>query len=244
MRRWIFALFLLANIGLLLWGAQYLEPERAIPTQVPSDVEPEHMKLLSEVPQGQLTPRPKPPPPPPPPAPPPPSVEGGAVCYRLGPVADGAQAANLERALGAQGLSFTKREEAGQEVTTYRVYLPPFRSKAEAERKRRDLTRLGFRDHALIQDPGLENAVSLGLFSIEDNARSHLQRLADKGVKAELQRLQQNRPVIWFELAPASIDTLGRLKPMAAGIPGAQVDEIPCPAPIVPVPAAEPAGAG
>ena len=234
MRRWIFALLLLANIGLLLWGAQYIEPERATPTPAPPDVNPERMPLLSEVPPNQRIARPKPPPPPPPP--PPPVSEGGPICHRLGPVADGAQAAGLERTLSAQGLAFTKREEAAQEVTVYRVYLPPLRSKAEVERKRRELTQLGFRDHALIQDEGLENAISLGLFSVESNARNHLRRLADKGVRAELQTLQQIRPVYWFELAPAGSTRafVSRLQGMLEGIAGAQVGEIPCPAPVPP----------
>ena len=232
MRRWIFALFLLANIGLLLWGVQYIEPERATPAQAPPEIQPERMKLLSEVPPAQLTKRPKPPPPTPPPAPAPASA--GEVCYRLGPVADAAQAMNLERVLGAQGLGFTKREEAGQPITAYRVYLPSFRSKAEAERKRRELTRLGFRDHALLQDEGLENAISLGLYSVEENAQNHLKRLADKGVRAELLKMQQSRPVYWFELAPAGPERAARLTPMVDGIPGAQVGEIPCPAPVLP----------
>jgi hypothetical protein len=242
MRRWIFALLLLANIGLFLWGVQYIEPERVTPAQTPQEIHPERMPLVAEVPPGKLAARPKPPPPPPPP--PPPVTEGGPICHRLGPVVDGAHATALERTLGAQGLAFTKREEAAREVTVYRVYLPPLRSRAEAERWRRELTQLGFRDHALIQDEGLENAVSLGLFTIETNARNHLKRLADKGVKAELQALQQMRSVYWFELAPAGSTPafVARLQAMLEGVAGAHVDEIPCPAPVLPeLPTIQPA---
>jgi hypothetical protein len=244
MRRWIFALLVLANVGMFLWGVQYLEPERPTPSQLPPDIRPEQMQLVSEMPPNALTARPKPPPPPPTPAPAP--LAEGRICYRLGPVADATQAMNLERALAAQALAFTKREEPGPRIIIYRVYLPPFASKAEAERKRRDLTRLGFRDHALIQEEGFHNAISLGLFTVEANAQNHMRRLAEKGIKAQMQTQEQVRTVFWFELAPVVANDLpARLKPLLEPIAGARVGDIPCPAPVQPPsPTSEPAGAG
>lgn len=225
----------LANVGVLLWGVQYVEPERPTPPPAPSDIRADDMKLLSELPAHKLATRSKSPPPEPTPVVPPPIVEAG-VCHRLGPVADAAAAKKAEQTLAAESLPFTKREEQVPGPVTYRVYLPPFSSRAEAERKRRELTRLGFRDHALMQEPDFENAVSLGVFSVEENAQNHLKRLAEKGVKAEMLAQESKRNVAWFEIAsrvPRN-DTGARLKRLVDAIAGAEVSEIPCPAPALP----------
>lgn len=231
MRRWIFAVLALLNLGLLLWGVQYLEPERPARTEAPDEVNPERMKLLSELPPNKLVARPKPPPPPPPVA-----IADGQLCYRVGPIAEAEQLKKIETALGAQQLPFTKREETARAVAGYRVFLPSFASRDEAERRRRELTRAGFRDHALMHDDGFQNAISLGLFSVEANARAHLQRLAEKKIKAEMQTVEQTRTVHWLEVTPAENTTgvLDRLKSMLEGVVGAGVGEMPCPAPVVP----------
>lgn len=242
MRRWIFALLVLANVGLLMWGMQYLEPERPARTEAAAEVNPERMKLLSEVPANKLVARPKPPPPPPPE----PTAEGQA-CYRLGPIAETAQMKKVEAALAEQSLVFTKREEVTRSVTGYRVFLPSFGSRDEAERRRRELTKLGFRDHALMQDEGFQNGVSLGMFTVEVNAQNHLKRLAEKGVKAEMLPVEQQRTVHWLEVAPidATADLSSRLKSVLDGVTGADVVEMACPAPVAPAsPVAEPAGSG
>jgi hypothetical protein len=241
-RRWIFAALVLANLGLLLWGAQFLEPERPARTEAADEVNPERMKLLSEIPANKLVARPKPPPPAPPAA-----ANDGRVCYRLGPITDAAKLKQLEQALGARPLAFTKREEATSAVSGYRVFLPSFKSKDEAERKRRELTKLGFRDHALMHEDGFQNAISLGLYSVEENARNHLKRLADKGVTAEMQAIEQTHALYWVEVAPteSATDWPQRLMADLGEIAGADVTEMPCPAPVVPSPAAtEPAQTG
>lgn len=241
MRRWIFAILVLVNLGLFLWGAQYIEPERPALTEAPADVNPDRMKLVSELPPNKLAARPKPAPPPPP-AP----TTDGQVCYRLGPIAEAAQLKKLEDALSAQTLAFTKRDETTRSVTGYRVFLPSFPSREQAERRRRELTKLGFRDHALMQDDGFQNAISLGLFSVEENAQNRLKSLAEKGVKAELRAEEETRTAHWLEVAPPkeAADVQAKLKTMLGEIQGANLTETPCPAPVTPVaPVAEPPAA-
>ncbi|HKQ30609.1 MAG TPA: hypothetical protein VJS66_04915, partial [Burkholderiales bacterium] len=230
MRRWLFAAFVLANLGLLLWGIQYVEPERPVQAQVYEEINSDKMRLLSEVPQGKLVPRPKPAPPLPSPA------VDGQICYRIGPLVGAAQAKTIEESPQAQSLAFARREDNSTTVTAYRVFLPPFASKAQAEQKRRELTRLGFSDHAVMQDDGLRNAISLGIFSVEANARSRLQSLLEKGVVATIEPVEQLRTVYWLELRPAASDTdlLARLRSLLEGVAGAAVVDFPCPAPAVP----------
>ncbi len=232
MRRWIFAALVLANLGLLMWGMQYLEVERPAASETQEPVRPEKMKLVKD--SGPKKPREKTPAPSD--AAPPPRVDASLisvpVCYRLGPFHDVAQTQKVEAALVAQSLVFMKREEAARTVTGYRVYLPPFPSKDAAERKRRELTKLGFKDHAVMHDEGLDNAISLGLYAVEANAQSHIKRLAQKGVQAMLQSLEQTRPSYWFELAPLTPapDVGARLGTLLVGISGADAREFTCPA--------------
>jgi hypothetical protein len=233
MRRWIFAALVLANLGVFLWGIQYIEPERPAQIQAYEEINSDKMRLLSEVPQGKLVPRPKPAPPPPPI----PTVDGLA-CYRIGPLAEATQVKTVEDALQKQSLAFTRRDESITTVAGYRVFLPPFASKEQAEQKRRELTQLGFSDHAVMQEEGYRNAVSLGLFAVEANAQSHLRRLVQVGVVATIQPIQQKRNVTWLELHPnESADQVsGRLKAVLETAPGMDVVQIPCPASFVPQP--------
>ncbi len=252
MRRWIFAALVLANLGLLMWGWFYLEAERPAVPEAQPPIHPEKMRLLKEAASNRPGARVKPP------APinaesnsnsvPPPvsveKIETSPVCYRLGPLPDTTQAQRIEQALSGIPLSFTRREETTHTVTGFRVYLPPFPSKEDAERKRRELTRLGFKDHALLQEEGFHNAISLGQFSVEANAQNRLKQLVQKGVQqAKVQPLEQTRAVYWIELAPTdpTPDLRARFKAMLDGVSGAEVQQKPCP---VPPPTSEPTPPG
>ena len=191
--RLLFAMLVLANVGLYMWATWYKDPPPAPVAPARSPIAPEKMRLLSE-PGVQLTTR-KTTPPPPPPV----QTADGDSCFALGPFTgkDAAQAAATQ----LQGWQINPSERAEQEQLTaaYRVYLPPFPSKQDAERKRRELTRLGFTDHALIHEEGLDNAISLGLFSVEANARLRLRQLAAKGVVAVFQSLPSTRNLYWLD---------------------------------------------
>lgn len=235
MRRWIFAALVLVNLGLFMWGWFYLEADRPAVPEAQPQIHPEKMRLLTEGAPGPPAARPKPPPPIA-------KTEASPDCYRLGPLLEPVQAQRIEAALAGIPLSFTRRAEATRTVTGYRVYLPPFPSKEDAERRRRELTRLGFKDHALMHEEGFENAISLGLFSVETNAQKRFRELAQKGVhQAKLQAIEQSGTVYWIDLAPVADpapDLRARLKTLLEGISGAEVRQLPCVAPSAPTPPA------
>lgn len=222
--RWLFAALVLVNLGLLMWASWYKEEWRAPSAPSRPEVNREQLKLLAE-PGVRLEPR---------------ATRSGAAqalvpaspaaCYRLGPFAQREQAARAEARLGELRLAFVQREETRETPKGYRVYLPPFPTREAAEARRAELTRLGFRDHAVIQEEGMQNAVSLGVFAVEANARSHLEKLAAKGIRAELQPILQRRSVYWVELhgevVHAVLDTLRRESWGAE----AGLHETPCPA--------------
>jgi hypothetical protein len=227
MSKWLAAALVLANLGAWMWIRWHAEqpgeveapPERA-------EINPEKLRLVSE--RGvRLVPRPAPPAAPPATAAEPGSAAAAVVCARLGPFATEEAAARAGAVLSERQLAFERHKEERRTVTGYRITLPPFPSRQAAEAKRAELTRLGFRDHAVIQEEGMANALSLGVYSIEANAQRHLQRLAARGVSARLQTLHQTRTVHWLELR-LDARTVEELRKQAWGGEAALVTET-CP---------------
>lgn len=224
--KWLFATFVLANLGLWMWASWYREEpvEESRPARSP--IAAEKMRQLTE-PDVKLTPRK---------TPPPANAElvanAAPDCFRLGPFTETARITQAEARLSEWHLGFARRTEETKTITGYRVYLPPLASKEEAERKRQELTRLGFKDHAVIQEEGWHNAISLGLFSVEANATARVRELADKGVEAGMQPLTQDRTVYWLDLlAPPAPDIVALLKQADWGAKSIQFHESACPSP-------------
>jgi hypothetical protein len=225
MIRWVFALLLLANVALALWIYGH-SGAGAPPDEAPRPaLHAERLKLLAE-PGVKLVPRPKPPAPAAAAAPEP--VATTRACYRAGPYAELEAAVAAGRRLEERGVPAMRRDETRPTVTGYRVYLPPFPSRAAAEARRAELTRLGFRDHALIQQDG-RYAISLGLYSIEANASAHVKRLRAKGINPVLAPIQQARTAYWLELAGDNLFEV--LAGFDWGGAGVGLSEYSCPAP-------------
>ena len=235
--KWLFALLLVANAALFMWGQWYRAPlVDPAPAAPPRDVAPEKIKLLTE-PGVRLLLRSRSEPAPPVPAP-----TAAARCFRLGPFERPETADSAGRTLQAQGFEYQRVAEADAQPAAYHVYLPPLPSRQAAERRRRELTALGFTDHALIQEDGLEHGISLGVFTVESNARARVAQLARRGVEARVRPIPGTRSVHWLTLAPApeGIERLERLAGGDWGVPGVALRQAACaPAPAAP---ARPAG--
>jgi hypothetical protein len=227
MLKWVFAAFVLANVGAAMWLRWYMEPP------VNSDVarpafNADKLKLLGE-PGAKPRARPKPAEP----APEAVSTEPAPACYRAGPYAELDAAVAAGKRLEERGISSMRREETSRAISGYRVFLPPFSSKQAAEARRRELVRMGFTDNALVQEGG-RFGISLGLFSIEVNATNHMKRLSAKGVRARMEPVQHARAAYWLELSGENLfETLKDFDWSAVGV---ALAEYPCAA----LPVAEP----
>ncbi|MGA9031974.1 MAG: SPOR domain-containing protein [Sulfuricaulis sp.] len=224
--KWLFATFVLANIGLWMWASWYKETPIEETRAARAPLALEKMRLLTE-PNVKLTPRK---------TPPPANAELMAnavpVCFHLGPFTDTARVTQAETKLNELHLGFARRTDETKMITGYRVYLPPLASKEAAERKRQELTRLGFKDHAVFQEEGWHNAISLGLFSVEANATARVRELAAKGVEASMQPLTQDRTLYWLDLLePTAQDNIVKLKQADWGAKEVQLHESTCPSP-------------
>src|SRR5204863_8564810 len=132
---------------------------------------------------------------------------GPSACYQLGsfPTLERTRAAGTK--LDEWGLQYERVAELETLGQAYRVILPPLPSREAAEKRRREIAGLGFTDNALIQqEEGMENAISFGIFSIEQNARLRVQQLAQKGVRASIQPVPNVRSIYWLRLAAKAPD--------------------------------------
>lgn len=233
--KWIFATLVLANLGLWMWASWYKETPLEESRVARAPVAPEKMRLFNE-PGVKLVPRKRPPP-----------ANAGLTanvapaCFQIGPFPDVDLVARAESRLRELQLTYSRRAEETRRVTGYQVYLPPLPSPQAAERKRRELTRLGFKDHALIQEEGMQNAISLGRFAVEANAQSRVRELAAKKVQASIQPFQQTRTRYWLDVAVRTpSETADRMKQIDWAAKDVQVQEIACPAGASPPPAKPP----
>jgi len=199
--KWAVGFLVLANVGLLMWGLWYHRP-LVNPIAPQPTIAADKMKLLSE-PGATLIPRA--------PAanstvPSATQLDDRASCYQLGPFPALEKVRFAAGKLDIWGVGYTRVSEFETLGPSYRVFLPPFPSRETAEEKRRELTKLGFTDHAVIQqEEGMENAISLGIFSVEQNAVTRAQQLARRNINASIQPIPNVHPVYWLALtAPAA----------------------------------------
>lgn len=201
--KWIFGILVLANVALYMWGRWYHHSLVDVESPKPKPaVAQEKMKLLSE-PGVHLVPRATDA-----------ATQAGSSkrvasssCFELGPFATLEKARTAGDRLDAWGLGYSRVAEFETLGPSYRVYLPPFPSRKAAERKRRELTKLGFSDHAIIQqEDGMENAISLGIFSVEKNAVARVRQLARKNIHALIQPIPNVHPAYWLVLSQPATD--------------------------------------
>lgn len=181
--KWLFSGLLLANMGMWMWGNWYVTgPVAPVALQARQEIAPEKMLTLEELDQKKLSQRTSPVP----------SqkkltdVTPPRSCYRIGPFPRERDIRSVRKWLADYVVSAVPVEKE-QEVTSYRVYIRPLPSTAVANEMRKKLTRAGFRDHALMYEPGMRNAISLGVFSVKKNAVKHINKLKKKGFKASRQ---------------------------------------------------------
>ncbi|MCR4300130.1 MAG: hypothetical protein NUV51_00800 [Sulfuricaulis sp.] len=223
--KWIFAALVLVNLGLWMWASWYKESPVEESRTAREPVAPEKMRLIIE-PGAKLAPRQAP-------LPTNANLTTGAApaCFHIGPFSDADIVARAETRLNELELTYSRRQEEARTITGYLVYLPPLPSLEAVDRQRRELTRLGFKDHALMQEEGKQNAISLGVFTVEANAASRVRELAARKVQARMQPFELSRKRFWLDVAVNSpSDASDKLGQIDWGEKDVQVQEMACPA--------------
>jgi hypothetical protein len=180
----VFLLLLLANVALFAWqhGAfgRFAEGGRE-PERIARQIDPDRVRVLSEKSVQQLRER----------AaqakaaaavPAAPDLAQPQTCVEFGDFI-GADVPRAETALLKLGLGARQTPRTVEVPGFYLVYLPPFKTRPEAERAAADIAKRGIRDWFVLSDGPLKWGISLGSFRDPELAKAHAAALDKQGVK-------------------------------------------------------------
>jgi SPOR domain len=233
-----FLLLLAANLAVLAWFQNFPAADGAAdPEPARRQISPEKMRVLRdreppESPAAAQKPGAK--------APAPAAAAQGtpaaaaatpaapSACSEWGGFAL-AEAPKAEQALAPLALGARLVQRRSEETAGWWVFLPPQANRATAQKKIAELKALGIEDYFMLQDEGkMRWAISLGIFSTEEAARSRLESLRAKGVRSA-QTGERDTAVskIWFQVRGTDAALLAKLRESAQAFPGTEVRDCP-----------------
>ncbi|MBY0438970.1 MAG: SPOR domain-containing protein [Burkholderiales bacterium] len=217
MMRWLVALLLVANIlfgALVGFGGSSRNPDAQL---LDLQMNAQQVRVVGG---GQDQPAPKGKP-----------AVPGAACLAWGPFAeaDAARARELLSAL-VPAEAVTSREVVG--APSWWVFMPPQKSRAEAQRKMAELKTLGITGYSLVETENeWQNAVDLGVFPSEARAREYLATLQQAGVRsAQVGERRGRAGVEWLVREPGEAVMARVLEIKQANFPESALGAIECPA--------------
>ena len=221
--RTLFLLLVAANLAFFAWARYYADADGATdPEPLRRQLKPGSIRLLTGPELAGLPPlAPRPAREPEPPA-------AAAACIEWGGFAL-AEAPRAEQALEPLALGARLAQRRSEETAGWWVFVPPQPSRAAALKKAAELKSLGVDDFFVIQDEGKTRwAISLGIFSSEDAARSRLEALRAKGVRSAQTGARDTQVAkTWFQLRGAEAAQLARLRETAQAFPGTDLRACP-----------------
>jgi hypothetical protein len=227
--RAFFLLLVLANLVFYAY-AQVARESGGVDRQLPQlQIAPEKIKLLTA--DGKLPVEKRPParkPKPPPKV----ATAAPAACLEWGVFA-GPGVAKAEAALAQLELPAAQIERTVTDTSGYWVHMPPQKTKADADRKVRELKTLGVTELVMVLDPGeWRYAISLGIFRTEEAARGFLAELRKQGVRTAVIARRDNflKQVVFYVREPSPA-TAARLALTQNDFPGSELKAGPCPKP-------------
>jgi len=188
MLKFVFWLLAAINLLVLAIGQGYLgsfRTETREPARLKNQLHAEKITLLTQgqatAPAEAVTPAAAPAPATPAPAPTAPQV---FACTEVGNFVL-ADARKFEARLEPLELGErqSRRNVAGQDISSYMVFIPPQGSKEGADRKAGELKQLGVTNYFIMGEGSPQRwGISLGVFKSETSAQSHLASLQKQGV--------------------------------------------------------------
>ena len=159
-------------------------------------------------------------------------AKAAAACLEFGAFI-GNEATRADAALAELKLPAGQVRRVASDMNGHWVLIPPFNTRAEAEKFTERLKGLGVTDFSFVNDAPLRrNAISLGIFRTEEGAQNLLAGLRKRGVKEAVIEVREGffRRVVYYvrEPDPASVAKLTTLR---ENMPGTEVKAVACPAP-------------
>ena len=218
--KWLFWLLLLASLvffALMQWGGVLTGNSGNMQPQPPLNAE--KIRLLKALPAMQ-TPASSP------------SVTptaAQAACMEWGEFSG----SDLTRATEAMeklklGDGLTQRQV--EHSSGYWVYIPPLKTRADADKKVAQLKALGVEEHFIVQEAGKwHHAISLGIFKTEDAAQKFLESIKGKGVKSAVMGERMSKLMLTvFVLKNPDTETATKVVELQKEFPGSELKATAC----------------
>lgn len=211
--RALFLLLVAANLAFFAWTTHLAPPEAGRdPAPLARQIDPQRLPVVAagseDSPKAQ-TRAPQP---------------DAAACVEWGGFAP-AETARAAEALAPLALGERLTERRSAETAGWWVFVPQQGSRQAAQKKAAELKALGVDDYFIVQEEGpLRWAVSLGVFSSEEAARSRLESLRARGVRSALVGARET-PVqkVWYQVQGADAALRARLADIAIAFPGTEL---------------------
>jgi hypothetical protein len=226
--RALFLLLILANLAYFAYTRVALEGAGSGNQVSQLQINPDRIKLLQVA--GEALPEA-----PPaaaksiPPAAPKPTPTVPAACLEWGIFA-GPSVARAEGALAQLALPVGQVERVVTDAGGYWAHIPPLKTKAEVDRKTRELRDLRVTEFFVVQDAGQwRNAISLGIFRTDEAAQTFLAKLKQQGVRTAIVTRRENflKQVAFYVREPDEA-TVARVTELQQEFPGSEVKAGPC----------------
>lgn len=120
-------------------------------------------------------------------------------CPALGPFEDKALVQKIGTELASAGLNVLPRSEMMGSSEKFRVYLPSYPDREQATDALKKL-RAKKIDSYIMSEVGFANAISLGIFSLQESANGLVKKMNSYGYQAQVASLTYNREVFWIDV--------------------------------------------
>lgn len=214
--RWVFVLLLLGNI---IFFAAMQWPQNKSRDDSMANHAPFRAEKIRLITEDEM--------PPPAPAPAPVAQQ---VCLEWGQFAE-QDLARARIALQALKLGEADISVQATRANSWWVYIPPLKTKQEANKKVDELKGLGIQDSFVMQDNNSwRYAVSLGVFSTQEAAERYLAQIREKGVrsaKAAPRNQDGGRSSLFIKASGADIEA--ELVKLKQDFPATELKAAPCP---------------
>ena len=203
----LFFLLLFANIAFAIYIQFGLGSSSGSP--LPAELHPEKIRLL------------------PTPTPVPVSIPAAAACLEWGNFI-GTDLQRAETAVAKLQLGDSLSQHAVGKVAAYWVYIPPLKTKYDAEKKIEALKKLGVTNYFHIQgNSKWHNAISLDIFRNEEAARKFLAEMRNKGVKSAVIG-ERNLKQMAFVVRSPTEDVIEKMINLKQEFPGSELKASGC----------------
>lgn len=130
------------------------------------------------------------------------------LCYTLGPFVSEELAREAAAQFNRQNIQVDSRSSPEKEYMGMMVYIDGHENRLQAIETANSLKDKGISDYIIVNEPGKNNALSLGVFSLKKNADRRLQKISALGYPVKTEARYRNRRIYWLDYTQAESEGL------------------------------------